>query len=276
MTAQYISFSIVRYKQTIEELQETINSILLYKGNKHIYLIDNSPIPFNSSIISTFHPCIKYHFLNDNVGFGRAHNIAMKYAIANGSKYHFIVNPDIFYHKDVVEEMILYLDKNPEVGQMMPMILNPDGSKQYLPKLSPTPWLLFWRKMKFPKTIHNHYMRIFEMREMRDDHPYNVACLSGCFSVVRLNLIEQIGGYDDRFFMYFEDTDLARRLHQRSHTLYYPMVTVYHRYGHGAQKSIKLFFVFVESCLKYFVKWGFFFDKERKRTNNDVLKQIYL
>lgn len=274
MNSHIISFSIVRYNQTIEELSEVIDSILLYLGEKHIYLIDNSASPFPDAVVSDLAVCVEYHFLGMNVGFGKAHNMAIKSAIDNGYKYHFVVNPDIFYNKDVVEEMIAYMDSNPNVGQMMPKILYPNGSKQYLPKLAPTPWLLFWRKMKFPSFVHNHVMQKFEMREMKDDRPYDVVCLSGCFSVLRLEVIEKVGGYDSRYFMYFEDTDLARRIHSQYRTVYYPMVSVYHKYAHGAQKSYKLFMTFVCSCLKYFMKWGFFFDRDRKLYNTAALRQL--
>lgn len=74
--------------------------------------------------------------------------------------------------------------------------------------------------------------------------------------------------------MYFEDWDLSRRMHQKYKTIYYPLVSVYHGYESGANKSKRLFKIFVQSALRYFNKWGWIFDKERRKVNRKTLKQF--
>lgn len=268
-----VSFSIVVYKQPLEELQQVVNSLLRYAGKKYIYIIDNSPED-NARVLTQMDKTIVYRYMGKNLGFGAAHNIALTFAEDDGAKYHFVVNPDISYSKDVVKDIVAFMEEHNEVGLVMPKILNEDGKKQFLPKLCPTPSNLFWRKMKHPTKIHERKMNEFEMREMRDDRIYDVPCVSGCFSVIRLSALREVGKYDERYFMYFEDTDLARRMHQRFRTVYFPFVSVHHGYGHGATKSPKLFLIFVTSAIKYFCKWGWFFDSECRRMNGDALKQL--
>ena len=89
-----------------------------------------------------------------------------------------------------------------------------------------------------------------------------------------MEALQRCGLFDERFFLYFEDTDITRRIHRYFRTLYYPFVSVYHDYGNGASKDPKLFFVFIGSLIKFFNKWGWFFDSERRRCNKYFLKQI--
>ena len=83
-----------------------------------------------------------------------------------------------------------------------------------------------------------------------------------------------VGIFDDKFFMYFEDWDLSRRMHLHYKTLYYPIVSVYHGYDSGANKNLKLFKIFIKSAIHYFNKWGWFFDSQRNKVNKAVLDQF--
>ena len=85
---------------------------------------------------------------------------------------------------------------------------------------------------------------------------------------------KEVGVYDDRFFMYFEDWDLSRRMHQKYKTIYYPKVSVVHGYESGANKDKRLFKIFVKSAIYYFNKWGWFFDSERNKINKKTLQQF--
>lgn len=273
MMPDKVSFSIVLYRHPIEELQAVIQSVLLYKGEKRIFLIDNSPTR-EAECLTKLDDCIQYVFNGYNAGFGQGHNRGLELAAEYGSKYHFVLNPDITYAKDVAGQMLAFMEEHDDVAQLMPRILHPDGRPQYLPKLCPTPRLLLWRQLKHPAQAHTRRMASFEMRAMRNDRTYDVACISGCFSVLRMSAVRKVGGYDKRYFMYFEDTDLTRRLHRHFRTVYFPMVAVHHAYGHGAAKNLRLFLNFASSCFKYFCKWGWFFDPERHTFNKEVLQQL--
>lgn len=82
------------------------------------------------------------------------------------------------------------------------------------------------------------------------------------------------GGFDERFFMYLEDNDLSRRVGQVSRTMFYPHVSVIHEYKKGSYKNPKLLIYHITSAVKYFNKWGWMFDNEKKKVNHLVLKEL--
>ncbi|WP_242667435.1 glycosyltransferase [Flavobacterium sp. AJR] len=267
-----ITSSIVLYKNDLEMLQEAVNSILENNLLIKLYLIDNSPTDELKILLNDAR--IEYFHNPANPGFGASHNIAIKKAIIKNAKYHFIVNPDIFFKGDVIAQMVDYMENDKSVGMMMPQILNRDGSIQNLPKLLPSPFSILKRKIKKPAFAYEEFIKKYELRQVPKDVIYNAPVLSGCFTLLNLEAIEKVGMYDDAFFMYFEDWDLSRRVHQYYKTIYFPKVSVVHEYESGANKSKKLFKIFVNSAIIYFNKWGWFFDSERKKINKEALSQF--
>ena len=170
--------------------------------------------------------------------------------------------------------MVDYMVNNVNVGMIMPQVLNYDDTVQYLPKLLPTPFGILIRKLNLPFRYFFKYINKYELRSTSNNIVYNIPIISGCFSLIRINAIKEVGFYDDKFFMYFEDWDLSRRINQKYKTLYYPLVSVYHGYDSGANKSFKLFKIYVKSAVYYFNKWGWFFDDNREQINKKTLSQI--
>ena len=267
-----ITSCIVLYKNDITILREAINSFLNTDLIVKLYLVDNSPTDELKILVT--HSRIEYIHNPTNPGFGASHNVAVQKAILSGSKYHFIVNPDIYFEGDVITPMVGYMANDPTIGMMMPQILNKDGSIQNLPKLLPSPFSILKRKIKRPVVIYHKFINEYELREVPQDLIYNAPILSGCFTLLNLDAVKKVGMYDDAFFMYFEDWDLSRRMHQYYKTIYFPKVSVVHEYESGANKSSKLFKIFVNSAITYFNKWGWFFDSERKKINKEALSQF--
>ncbi len=270
-----ITISIVLYKNKVSDLNALLSSIYncsCFKNIIKLYIIDNSP----TDELKVLYPNDRFDYIHNpsNPGFGAAHNIAIINAIEIGSKYHFIVNPDIFFERNVIETLVDAMKKDACIGMIMPQLLNLDGSIQNLPKLLPTPFSMILRKFKKPKAIYNQFINRYELRSIPNDTIYNAPILSGCFTLLNLEAVRMVGTYDDRFFMYFEDWDLSRRMHQHYKTLYYPRVSVYHGYDSGANKNFKLFKIFIKSAIHYFNKWGWFFDRDRSKVNKAVLDQF--
>ena len=269
---QKITSCIVLYKNEIKMLREAIDSLLNTNLNIKLYLVDNSPNDDLKILVTDSR--IEYFHNPANPGFGASHNIAIQKALESQCKYHFIVNPDIYFEGDVINPMVDYMKNDLSIGMMMPMILNKDGTIQNLPKLLPSPFSILRRKFKKPTLAYNKFINKYELREIPNDRIYNAPVLSGCFTLLNLEAIKKVGMYDDSFFMYFEDWDLSRRVHQQYKTIYFPNVTVVHKYESGANKSKKMFIIFVTSAIKYFNKWGWFFDRERKIINKNALSQF--
>lgn len=266
--------SIVLYKNDRKILLESINSFISSdtKESLHLYLIDNSPTAELKDLI--VHPKVEYISNPSNLGFGAAHNIAIKKAIGADSKYHLVLNPDISFSENIIDPMVGFMEQNPDVGMMMPQILNEDGSIQNLPKLLPSPWSVFMRKFKKPSSYYEKFINNYELRFVKKDLIYNAPILSGCFTLLRMSAVKEVGMYDDKFFMYFEDWDLSRRMHQKYQTVYFPKVSIIHGYESGANKNKRLFKIFVNSAITYFNKWGWFFDSERNKINKKTLQQF--
>jgi GT2 family glycosyltransferase len=267
-----ISSSIVLFQNDITMLRDVIDSFLNKESNIKLFLIDNSPTDVLKVLVTDSR--IEYIHNPSNPGFGAAHNIAISKAIEIGSKYHFIVNPDIYFEGDLIKTMVEHMASDPKIGMMMPQILNEDGSVQNLPKLLPSPFGLLKRKIKKPNGAYQKFINKYELREVSKDIIYNAPVISGCFTLLNLSAVKKVGMYDDQFFMYFEDWDLSRRMHLSYKTIYFPKVSVVHSYESGANKSKRLFIIFVNSAIKYFNKWGWFFDSERKKINNNALSQF--
>lgn len=266
--------SIVIYKHDWNELQSLIYSIVDCNLIIKLFIIDNSPNEEFGKNVNIDR--VEYIFNKSNIGFGAAHNVAINKAIQENSSFHFVINPDIYFDKGTVEKIANFMDQNPNIGLLMPQIRNTDGSIQYLPKLIPSPFDLLVRRLSWLRKIFTKRLVEYELRRFSDSETFHAPIISGCFSCFRLEAIKKVGLYDERFFMYFEDFDLSRRMNKYYDTVYYSEVHVFHEYERGAQKSSKLFRIFIESAIRYFRKWGWFFDRERKRVNKKTLAQFNL
>jgi len=271
-----INISIVLYKNKLQQLINTIQNILKSNFIKKLYLIDNSP---TDELRGLHHLSkqIEYKFNNTNLGFGKAHNIAIKKSIDENIKYHLVLNPDIYFEEGVLEELYDFMEKNPDVGLVMPKVLYPDGKIQYLCKLLPTPFDLFGRRFLNKGPLKKYIEKrneIYELRFTGYNKIMEVPYLSGCFMFIRTEVLKKVDLFDERFFMYLEDTDLSRRIHRVAKTIYYPYVHIYHEHQKGSYKNLKLLKIHIESAIKYFNKWGWFNDPERDIINRKTLEKL--
>jgi GT2 family glycosyltransferase len=271
-----INVSIVLFKNDKNLVEKAIYSCINSTLINKLYLIDNSPTDALSCLANLDNRII-YIFNNANFGFGKAHNIALRKSIEENIPYHLVLNPDVYFESGVLEELYNFMESNKDVGLVMPKVLFPDGNIQYLCKLLPTPLDLFGRRfLNFGplKKIVEKRNEIYELRFTGYDKIMEVPYLSGCFMFIRTEVLKKVGLFDERFFMYLEDTDLSRRIHRVAKTIYYPYVHVYHEYGKGSYKSLKLLYYHIKSAIKYFNKYGWFFDKERQEINKRILKKL--
>ncbi len=257
------------YKDEPATLARAIDSVLRTELDVELLVVDNSPTDQLSRVCED--PKIKYIHNERNIGFGRGHNLAIR-EVMGASKYHLILNPDIFFNGPTLTKLLEFMEDNPHAGLVMPKILNPDGSIQHLCKLLPTPYTLISRRfLKFLLRNQKNNFR-YEMRFTDYNEVMEVPFLSGCFMFLRTNALKKVGLFDERMFMYVEDTDLTRRVGRHFQTLFYPGVQVYHQYAKGSYKSFRLMLYNSYSAIIYFNKWGWFFDKERRKINQSVMR----
>ena len=263
-----VTVSIVAYKSNPEELEQAIRSLSDISLRIIIVIIDNSPTEELAPLCSALGT--EYLYTGKNLGYGAAHNIAFKKFSA--SKYHLVLNPDVKFEHKVLEELVAFLELNESVGLVMPRVLYPDGTSQNLCKRLPTPFDILARRA-FPqvlKRVFHSRLSVFELCDMDMNKVLSVPFLSGCFMLIRKKVLNDIGVFDERFFLYFEDLDLTRRIHQQYHTVYYPGVTITHRHEKGSYKSARILFYSIQSAFRYFNKWGWMYDRDRDRINNEI------
>jgi len=269
-----VAGSIVLYNNDVQELKEAIQSFLRSTLVESLYLIDNSPQD-DLKFLKDLDVRIIYIFNPSNPGFGAAHNIALREAIEKKIQYHLVLNPDVYYTDDVIESLVNYMDIHHEIGNIMPKILYPDGSLQYLAKLLPTPYDWIGRRFNPFKKMVNARNEVFELRFTNYENIMDVPYLSGCFMFLNVKALEKVGLFDDGIFMYGEETDLCRRLIEADfRTVFYPEIKIYHHFKKGSHKSWRLTKIGIQSAIYYFNKWGWFFDSQRKKINNKTLKDL--
>ncbi len=264
-----LTATIVTYKNDFEKLSQTIFSFLNTNAAVKLYVVDNSPTDIIRNLC--YDSRIEYIFTGKNLGFGKAHNIVINQLATIKSKFHLVLNPDVYFDKGVIETLTNFMECDEEVGLVMPKILYPSGSLQYNCKLLPTPYNLFVRRfMHFDRARVEESNYQYEMRFADYDRQMEAPYLSGCFMFLRTSALEKIGGFDEKFFLYGEDIDLSRRVHQQFKTVYYPQVSVYHHHAKGSYKSFKLMLHNIRSAIIYFNKWGWWKDEEREVINRRV------
>lgn len=266
-----LAISIVTYKTNPDQLGICIDCIFNSGVQADVYIVDNSPDEELKDLVLAKR-CIYIHNPS-NPGYGAGHNIAIKNAIQQGVDYHLVINADVSFPTDALGKMIAFMEENPHIGQLMPMVINPDGTVQRLCKLVPTPFDLFIRRF-LPASINTHLRRQFELWESGYNKVMFVPYLSGCFMFLRCTALKEVGLFDERFFMYPEDIDLTRRMAMKYDTVFFPNVTVTHEHGAASYKSLRMLWVHAHNLIKYFNKWGWFFDNGRRDLNRKTLSML--
>ncbi len=264
-----LTAAIVTYRNPLVQLRRTVESLAHSHTRVQLVLVDNAG---EDAVAELAAQCgAIYLRAPGNVGFGRGHNLAYAQVRAL-SPYHLVLNPDVYFDGPVLETLLAVMTSRPELGVIMPKIRYADGATQHLCKRLPTPWDLVVRRFApgFAHPMFRFAMERYELRDRDYELPMEPPTLSGCFLLLRNAVIDQVGLFDERFFMYMEDVDLMRRILGVARALYHPEVSIVHEYQKGSYRDARLARHHVLSALKYFSKWGWFRDPERKRLNQRV------
>lgn len=268
-----LAISIVTYCTDSSCLRTSLMCVFASDVLVNVTVVDNSPNDNLRAICKDF-PCIYIHNPS-NPGYGAAHNIALKNSLDAAVDYHLILNADVVFPKNVLYEIMNFMEENKNIGQIMPKVLNPDGSIQKLCKLVPTPIDLVLRRF-LPYRLSSKMQKRFELWDSGYNKTMFVPYLSGCFMFLRCNALKSVGIFDERFFMYPEDIDLTRRIALKFDTIFYPHVEVVHEHGAASYKSLRMLWIHIINIIKYFNKWGWIFDKDRDQLNEKTISMLGL
>lgn len=262
-----LNVSIVLYQPNWSEVTTLTQTLLHCDAVRKVYWIDNSPKATETLPIASTR--VEYQFNNRNLGYGAAHNIAIRESIYDDIPFHLVVNPDIEITDDTLPTLLAFIKQHAEVGMVMPKIVSPTGEVQYLCKLLPTPLDVFGRRF-LPKTWMKKRNERYELRHTGYDKMMNVPYLSGCFMLMRTEAVKKARLFDERFFMYPEDIDLTRRIHRDYLTVYFPHTTAVHHHAKASYHSLKMLWIHTVNMCRYFNKWGWWCDKEREEMNRVI------
>lgn len=247
-----LSIGIVSYNNS-SDILHLINSIEAYTPkslSKKIYIIDNADDQQAFAPLVNKYKDIEYIHTGKNLGFGCGHNYILDRI---QSKYHAIVNPDVVLVEDSFTKLISFLEEH-KCGMVVPRLVGMDGNRLAAYRKDPTVLDMLtriWLRDVFAKRAAIH-----ELSNEDYTKPFQVPFAQGSFLVCQTSLLKDLGGFDERFFMYLEDADLCRRINQVSSVMYCPDTTIIHRWEKGSHKSLKLFKIHLSSWIKYFHKWG--------------------
>lgn len=224
--------------------------------SSEILLVDNCSTDSTESFIKKRFPDVVYRRNFRRKGYGANHNRNL--AVAKG-RYITFMNSDMIVYPETFSMLIDFMDGNDDIGIASPNVLNEDGSLQCLNKRYPTLYDLFLRRFlpDFLKPFFRQRLDHYEMRDAGYELMTDVPFLTGAFMFAKTDLMLALKGFDERFFMYFEDADLSRRVQNSHRTVFCPDAKVVHRWERAAHKDIKWALVFVQSAFRYFEKWGY-------------------
>lgn len=263
----FFTASIVIYNTNKDDLKKCLESLLSSDLISLVVIVDNGA----SKDLDFSNSRIKYIKNINNIGYGAAQNVAIEYVIKNCSfKYHIFCNPDVCFDKLVLSDSYYYLEKNDDIGILGPKIIFPDGSLYPSARLLPSAMSQFCRF--FLKSFSRFFL--YELNDYNYNTHLNIPFVCGAFCIVKKEVFFSVGFFDERFFLYQEDIDFSRRVHEEYRTIIYPKIEVKHKLGRESHKKIKMTFYHIASIIKFYNKWGWFFDKDRKQKNDRCLKEL--
>ncbi len=233
-----ISIVIVNYNvkdYLIQCLRSIDNSISNLKIQTIV--VDNNSTDGSIDFLTPLFPDVTFVQSSINLGFSKANNLGFKYS---NSKYILILNPDTIISENTLDVMFEFMEANSNVGLAGCKVLNPDGSFQLACRRGfPTPWVaftkLFGLQKLFPKS---KLFAGYNLTYLDENETNDVDALIGAFMFVKTDLINQINGFDEDFFMYGEDLDLCYRIHKLGYKIkYLPQTTIVHFKGESTRRS---------------------------------------
>ena len=230
-----------------------------------IVVVDNNSEDGIDKFLQEKYPEIKVIMRDGNFGFGSAQNRGIK---SIDAKYYFALNPDTEFPEGqgVVKKMYDFMEDHPKIGMVAPKIVYPDGSLQYSCWRFPKSLQPLYQRTKLGQTkkgqsrVSHHHMKDFKHDETRP-----VEAIMGSAMFARKETLDEVGLFDERFWMYYEDIDWCLRMWEAGWPVYYLHdIVIKHVHGRGSAKipgilkaliKNKLARVHLSSWLKFMWKW---------------------
>jgi N-acetylglucosaminyl-diphospho-decaprenol L-rhamnosyltransferase len=239
-------------------IRDCLNSI--YAGTHstefEVIVSDNGSTDSSVELIRQTFPEVRVLENGTNLRFSKGNNVGIR---ASQGDLILILNPDTLIHDGALDKWVEFADRHPEAGAFGCRVLNPDGSDQGSARPFPTicrEWLaaLYLRPLAYvsDRFISDTYTG------WQGDSERLIDWQSGCAVMFRAGLLKRLGGFDERFFYYYEDVDLCRRVWEAGHPiLYTPQATITHLGGQSTTHRFPLAFELdkYRNRYRYFYKY---------------------
>ncbi len=247
--------AVVVNRNTREYLRSCLESLAGQdvEGGVSVWVVDNGSTDSSAEMVLRDFPGVNLILNERNVGYARACNQAAGKVV---EPYILMMNSDTVLSAGTARELVAYMEENPGVGVVGPRILNSDGSLQYSCREFPS----------VPDAFAHGFLGLFKKgnrataRYMKTgwahDRDAEVDWVSGCFFAVRRAAFEELGGFDERYYMYVEDVDLCWRAWQSGwRVAYLPRADVRHHVGMSSQAvPARMVFHHHASMLRFHLK----------------------
>lgn len=259
-----LSVSIVVHRLNEAELRRNLITLRLAanrlpKPDVQLTLIDNSEcseLADALSLVATGSRWPGAIILSDhgNIGYGAGHNLAIR---ATTTATHLVLNPDVELDPDALRHGLLTLSQHAcvlvgAVGR------DANGAPAYLSKRMPSVGVFYlrgfapvWLKKRFERRL-----AFYECRDLPKNRVSDVTLVSGAFMLCRTDALRAVGGFDERYFLHFEDLDLSLRMAALGRVVSDPLVTLIHHGGHAATKGAGHLKLFLRSAFRFFNTHG--------------------
>lgn len=249
----FISILMVNYNGS-NYIHQCLDSIEKIVSNcpYEVIIVDNCSTDNSIEIIKDSFPAVRLICSDNNLGFGKANNLALNYAKGN---HLLLLNTDTTLIENTPKILSDYLQQHQDIGVISPRISFEDGSYQLSGGRLPNLGIEFLDKIRYgvDRTWHHIFSKLY-------DRKYSIiqemGWLTGACLMIRRDVFEQLGGFDESFFMYFEDKDICKRVNEAGwKVVYYPKTSLIHLLGGSSQnvkKSVNTYYR--DSQLYYYQK----------------------
>lgn len=258
-----VSIVIVNYR-TRGMVKQGLKSVRAARPrlNYEVLVVDNDSKDGLPQMIREEFPEVRLIALERNLGFAAGNNAAFRKA---KGKYVFVLNPDAMVDPGSVEALFAYMEAHPEIGVLGPRLVRPDGEIQESVHRFPTPWIPVYRRTPLGRLARARVaLDRYAMRGELSDAPQEVDWMEGAALFVRRAAMDEVGMFDERYFLYFEDADWCRRFWEKGwKVIHHPGISIIHYHRRESADALwflapftnKVSRIHIESAVKYFLKW---------------------
>ena len=236
-----VSYNVRRFvEQCLDSVHKASEGI-----ETEVFVVDNASQDDTVEPIGKEYPWVRLIANDDNLGFARANNIAIRQSVG---EYVLLLNPDTIVAEQTLRQAVDFMDAHPKAGGVGVRMHNADGTLAPESRRAiPTPWVSCLKMLGFTRRYY--------MSHLSWDEPGRIEVISGAFCLLRRKALDQIGLLDEDFFMYGEDIDLSFRLLKGGWENWYVPCDIVHFKGESTQKStFRYVHVFYQAMLIFFRK----------------------